>query len=183
LFVSQTFSKIPSDQKEAGINENLKSCVSNITELKPKFTDDDRLPSDTDELINRLEEEQQDRIDIMMNDHEIPYSDMHTGKLFKTCGKEWLVGKYNTDWKETKEWVDSLGNGWRMPCHSEVDLLFKTRGRTTEIGWDMVWLIKSANDFASIDTETFECYSEPFAIGCHTRSVAIRRSCSNLFLA
>jgi hypothetical protein len=61
-------------------------------------------------------------------------------------GLEWLAGKdEDTTWDEAKQWVDSLGNDWRMPTLKELRTLYKkglgTRNIPTELkttGW-WVW--------------------------------------------
>jgi hypothetical protein len=64
----------------------------------------------------------------------------------KVTGLEWLVGENkDTTWYEAEEWVDSLGNGYKMPTLKELRSLYKdglgTRNMPPELkttGW-WVW--------------------------------------------
>jgi hypothetical protein len=61
----------------------------------------------------------------------------------KETNLEWKAGKdEDTTWDEAKEWVDSLGDGWRMPTLEELRSLYKdglgTRNMPPELkttGW------------------------------------------------
>ncbi|OPL19161.1 MAG: hypothetical protein AVO35_11965 [Candidatus Aegiribacteria sp. MLS_C] len=60
-------------------------------------------------------------------------------------GFQWLVGPdRDLDWAQARDWVDSLGNGWRMPSIDELEDLYEagvsadSRGPFV-CGGELVW--------------------------------------------
>lgn len=96
-------------------------------------------PESSEELKMRLRKEFLARRAVFNQEPDRPHSDTHTGKTFKADGKEWQVGQYNIDYRETRSWVRSLDGGWRIPTRVELRSLYNVVGKTSAIGSDSVW--------------------------------------------
>jgi len=106
-------------------------------------------PESAEKINKRLEEADLARKAEVSRNPDWPHSDTNTGKTFKAAGKEWQVGQYNINWKETRSWVRSLGGGWRIPTRAELKSLYSAVGRTSAIGWDWVWAEREDDDSSS----------------------------------
>ncbi len=70
--------------------------------------------------------------------------------MFTAIDKDWLIADDDKKWFGTRDWIASLGNGWRMPELYELKELYCEVQQASPIGERVVWADRHGETTANI---------------------------------